>query len=116
MTLAELVTSRPILFNTAQIWYLGELFMYTPQIEPYLLTPVLLTHAGQIPDSDEGLHLAVDWCAAYVRDPSNPIWDNCLWCKDVDRWGQRVYLMKQNGMMEIHRYLHLTERFGVPVQ
>jgi|ERR1041385_1437320 hypothetical protein len=115
MTLTELIQAHPDLFYS-QSWYEGELFMHVPQQEPHLLSPALIIHAGTVPSSDADLHRAVDWCHAYVKDPANPVWEYCLWCKDVDRWGQRVYLTKQVGAMQIHRYLHLTDRFGVPVQ
>ena len=49
--------------------------------------------------------------------PDDAIWHRYLWTRDYDAQGQRVYVGgTDNGHgLEIHRHLHLDERFAVPL-
>ena len=112
VTLRDLMAAHPGLFY-AQTWYAGEAFLDAPLDLPLAIaTPHFvpaLSARGY--DTVPALVLAT----LYVQDPSAPIWAQYLWTSDHDRHGQRVYMGVNDGKMEIHRHIHLTERFGVPV-
>jgi hypothetical protein len=59
---------------------------------------------------------AVELVALYVLDREAEVWRDYLWTSTLDSQGQRVYVGgTANGRgFEIHRHLHLTERWGVP--
>ncbi len=115
MNLLEIIAAHRSLFYP-QSWMLGEAFMRTLPNESHWIAPTRVIGKGAVPSSGKGLHLAVDLAHAYVREPLAPIWDDYLWCRDVDSQGQRIFLGGcANGHgLEIHRHLHISERFGVP--
>jgi hypothetical protein len=97
------------LFHPNQDWFRDEEFAKR-QVETTLTMPT-----GVYRGPRDGVHFhpfASALAALYVRYPDDPIWDNYLWCADTDRHGQRVFMGKNNGKMEIHRHLHLTDRWG----
>ena len=114
MTLAEIRAAHPGLFHPNQDWFNGHGFMdrladqgvgmpdrVAPNAVGYMLWPE--------PQSAATLALL------YVGNPESPIWERYLWTADTDDLGQRVYMGKNERGMEIHRHLHLTERWGLPV-
>lgn len=115
MTLRELMRTHRGLFY-AQSWYAKEGFMDEPIALPSssVLGPPCFV-PGLMPNEGEGipaLHLAT----AYVLSARDPVWHHWLWTSDHDRFGQRIYVgigPEQRGF-EIHRHLHLTDRFGIP--
>lgn len=115
MNLLELLGAFPGMFYR-QAWYRDEAFLRTLPNERHRVAPTVI-RAGVVPDASDDLPLAVDLVNAYVRTPSDPVWQGYLWCRDTDAQGQRVYLGgTSNGKgLEIHRHLHITERFGVAV-
>lgn len=120
MTLRELVAAHPDRFYP-QTWYAGEAFIDTPLPldAPTTLPSVIIEQfaylATIVPCRLESLPLAVELAALYVAHPTAELWRRYLWCDDADSAGQRVYMGVNNGRMEIHRHIHLTERFGIPV-
>jgi hypothetical protein len=107
------------LFHPHQDWFAAEPFMLDPMAHELATAPVGRACAGILPTADEAATLprAVDLAATYVMDSRNPIWQDYFWTSTVDRHGQRVYVGgARNGLgFEIHRHIHITERFGVPV-
>ncbi len=112
LTLRNLRAQYPHLFYP-QSWFDNEPFMDTPaeRIEfpsfmqwsyPYHPAPYSKTAT------------AASLCLLYVERPSDPIWEKYLWCADLDSRKQRVFIGKNDGKMEIHRFLHINSRFGVP--
>lgn len=115
MNLLEIIESHPKLWYR-QTWYLGEAFLRVlPDDDAFTIPPRRLVRTGQAPKSSEGLPRAVDLAHAYVLQPDDPIWQRYHWTADTDKDGQRVYMGVNNGRMELHRHIHLTERFGCPV-
>lgn len=115
MTLARLLATHPERFYP-QTWYLGEAFLDTevPDVVPPLPHYVLM-HAMHKPPPDLMLPFAAVLAGLYLAHPTNPMWRRYLWCADTDRQGQRVYVGANGKGFEIHRHLHLTERWGIPV-
>jgi hypothetical protein len=57
---------------------------------------------------------AADLAALWLEDPTRDLWARYLWTGSFDHLMQRVYVGVNDGLLEIHRHLHLTERWGVP--
>ena len=115
MTIVELVTRYPSLFYSQQ-WWRGESFTRMLPTET-LTPPPKLTQLGKVPNRFVKLPHAVDLLNAYVKDPTHEAWLGYLWTADTDVQGQRVYIggrANGHGLMEIHRHIHVTERFAVP--
>lgn len=116
MTLRQLRERYRHLFYENQDWFNAEDF-YTKTVLPH--HPVHLSPPkGALPiDPDECdmLPLAVELCWQYVNFPDDPIWYRYLWCRDKDQHGQRIFVGVNNGKMELHRHLRISERFGVAV-
>lgn len=115
MTIVEMLDRFPKRFY-AQQWYRGEQFTRILPTEIPNFPPTNVVFAGKEPPKNARLYHAVDLLNAYLKAPADPIWERYLWTKDVDASGQRVYVggINNTGAIEIHRHLHLTERFGVP--
>ncbi len=116
MTLVELLATYRGLFYSQQSWYRDEAFMRTLPNEREPRTPTHVVKAGKVPRTSKGLPLAVDLANAYVRDPMAEIWDGYLWCRDKDRIGQRIFVggLAEGKGFQLHRHLHITERWGTP--
>ena len=114
MTIRELIQLYPDLFYS-QEWYSDELFMDAelPAGSPIEL-PDTLNRDPVTWHIDKGVS-AVTLVNLYVRYPMDPIWDRYLWTSDTDQHGQRVYVGSNGKGLEIHRFIHLTKRFGVPI-
>ena len=116
MTLRELLDAHPAAFYP-QTWYAFESFLDTPVSAMPLDLPLRLVTRDRPPNELEAAlaphaaHLA----ALYIANPSAPIWDRYLWCADVDAHGQRVYVGCNGAGFEIHRHLHITGRFALPL-
>ena len=111
MTLRELRDTRPELFYP-QSWFDGEAFLerdVTSVPMPDLVLPT--TDARNAPI----LMSAATLAGLYAKDRSDPIWGHYLWTADLDQYGQRVYVGDNGRGLEIHRHLHLTDRWGVPL-
>lgn len=117
MTLRALRVLHPELFHPTQDWFEGEAFMdaplpldahRSPPTSAPFVSPSLLTPAITLPT-------ALELALLYVEEPTHPIWRRYLWTDDTDRQGQRVYVGDNGRGLEIHRHLHLTDRWGVPV-
>ncbi len=115
LTLIELMAAHPSLFYR-QAWYAHEAFLRALPNERTPRTPKKIIGRGAVPFSSKGLPLAVDLANAYVRDPLNPIWDDYIWTRDTDAQGQRVYVggCANGHAFEIHRHIHISDRFGIP--
>jgi hypothetical protein len=119
MTLRELRASYPDLFHPNQDWFDGEPFMDQPPPPAPTEIPVLTGYDG-IPPEIISYQLetetvpAVVLASLYVQEPDHPIWMRYLWTSDLDRLGQRVYVGENGKGLEIHRHLHITDRWGVP--
>lgn len=122
MTLTELRTAHPSLIRQDHTWWLGEPF--ASRKADYCVGGAVVTSASDLafrvePElaqrrlSARRLPSAATLVALYVLDPTNALWDHWLWCADLDSRGQRVYVGVMNGLLEVHRHLHLTERWGV---
>ena len=117
MTLRELIRNKPDAFYV-QNWYAEEPFMDRDHDIPDIGPPDELTHRGIPPEMIiwdlEELPPAVVLAALYVEEPDHPIWLSRIWTGDFDREGQRVYVSENGHGLEIHRHLHLSDRFGIP--
>lgn len=114
LSLVELRTRFPALFYPQQ-WFLDEPFTRTLPNELHLTPPTGVAQPGTVPRSSKGLPLACELALAYVRDPLHHAWRSYVfWCRDVDRYGQRVYVTDNGKGLEIHRLLEPNERYGVP--
>jgi hypothetical protein len=108
MTLRELRAAHPALFHPNQDWFADEQFLdLTPRLIPW---PTDVWATGTI----EPRTTAADLAGMYLTDPTHPMWQRYLWTCDHDRHGQRVYVGDNGHGFEIHRHIHLTDRFGVP--
>lgn len=113
MTLAEIRAAYADLFHPNQDWFDGHAFMDKYPVElgmPDRIAPAPIEYM-MWPEPSNAATLAL----LYVLHPDDPIWDRYLWTSDTDDLGQRVYMGKNERGMEIHRHLHITERWGVPV-
>lgn len=113
MNILSLRAAAPHLFHPTQDWFLGEAFMTRECPLPLPSTPplsVLLVPLWDI------LPPAVTLVALYVQHPGDAVWQDYLWTRDTDAYGQRVYVGgTANGRgLEIHRHLEITSRWGVP--
>jgi hypothetical protein len=101
-----------------QDWYVGENFAHRA-LMPVIGLPTHLARCPQPPHPEHGdlLTDAVLLVGLYLRYPLDAIFRGYLWTADTDALGQRVYVGgTSNGRgLEIHRHLHLTERWSVPV-
>lgn len=117
MTLREIIAANLDMFY-AQSWYAGEAFMDAESTGPVI-------PKGVAPYRDIGAHTlagcelptAAALAAGYLLTPSGSVWRDYLWTADTDGAGQRVYVGgTANGHgFEVHRHLHLTERWGIPL-
>jgi len=119
MNLIELRWEFQSLFYS-QDWFWGEAFMERESVGT-IVSPTGIAYVGMppetlgVPIALEQFVPAVDLAMAYVADPKNDIWNNYFWTSDFDNQGQRVYLGNNGQGLELHRYLHITERFGLPL-
>lgn len=102
-----------------QDWYWGEGFMDEQVAKPDQGLPVGVSYIGIPPHLIDWDHVAdllhvtqLVWL--YVQDPDDPVWKRYLWTATVDGQGQRVFVGDNGNGLEIHRHLHLTDRWGVP--
>ena len=111
MTLRELRARHRWAFHPNQDWFDAEPFMdrqAVPVPLPSNVTTATETLGAPLLVSTASL------CAAYVTAPQNLIWKRYLWTADIDHLGQRVYVGDNGKGLEIHRHLHLTDRWGFP--
>ena len=118
VTILELRAAYPHLFCPGQVWYDSEPFA-ARDLPPLAQAPTIL-----VPCPSEVCQSVVDdltdavlLVQLYVTDPGSPIFADYLWTADTDRQGQRVYVGgTRNGRgLELHRHIHLTERFAIPL-
>ncbi len=119
ITIRELRANHPDLFYS-QDWFEDEAFMDTPLSKARgSALPVGVQYEGIPPDqilwymTDAPPAVLLVWL--YVLNPDAKIWTRYLWTSSEDRHGQRVYVGQNGKGLEIHRHLHITHRFGVPV-
>jgi len=120
MTLGDLIRNRPEFFYPQQ-WYADEPFLEREEPPEYAAVerPPNGGHSPGFEPSHIIWHTtpappAVTLARLYIADPDHPIWMRYLWTDDFDRSGQRVYVGENGRGLEIHRHLHLTDRWGVP--
>ena len=116
MTLRELIAAHPDRFYP-QTWYAGERFLDDPVPDVEVCRnegPYRVTAQGP-PPKEELWYSAGDLAALYVAQPALLIWRRYIWTSDLDSVGQRIYVGDNGKGFEIHRHLHLTERWGVLV-
>jgi hypothetical protein len=118
MTIRELLVQHPALFYP-QAWYLEEAFVDAPMLEGWpAYPPAEMQYRGIPPEvilwdfCDQPP--AVVLCNQYVAYPRHPAWNGYIWTADKDAQGQRVYVGSNGRGLEIHRHLHITNRWGVP--
>lgn len=113
MTLAAMVAANPEMFY-GQTWYEGEAFMRSPASGR--LSAVSVESRGSAPPAGTLLPTAADLAELYVRAPHADLWLDYIWTADFDSQGQRVYVGgTSNGHgFEIHRHIHLADRFVTP--
>ena len=109
---------HPDLFCMSQDWYLHEPFAALD------LTPLTVMPSVVVPCASEVCQSVVDdltdavlLVGLYVANPDARIWYDFLWCGDVDRHGQRIYIggTRDGRGLQIHRHLHLTHRWSIPL-
>lgn len=111
MTLRELINQHPDKFYP-QTWYTNEAFLDYHSTPKDSLPDVVGTaiHSSILrPPS------AVQLAALWIEHPHDPIWERYLWCRDRDVQGQQVYVGQNGHGLEIHRHIHISSRFGIPV-
>ena len=120
MTLRELIKNNPGSFYP-QTWYWDEAFMDAeyPTTWPDRL-PVGVSNVGIPPHlimwHQEAWTPAIVLARKYIDNPTDPIWRKYyLWTNNADHLGQRVYVGDNGSGLEIHRHLHLTDKWAVPV-
>jgi len=109
MTLAEMRARWPEKFYR-QDWFTGEAFM-DREPRPWLGRPARIDDflpCGEVP------YTAADLALLWLQDPTHPMWARYLWTSDVDHLGQQIYVGQNGHGLELHRHLHLTDRWGVP--
>jgi len=120
MTLRELIRNNPGMFYS-QSWYADEPFMDADEPECLPTEIPAVTGYDGIPPELISYQLetetvpAVTLARMYISRPDHPIWMRYLWTSDMDSEGQRVFVGENGDGFEIHRHLHITNRFGVPV-
>lgn len=110
MTLREMRRRFPEGF-CPQDWFDAEPFM-DREPRPWLGWPGAVSDF--LPGQVDPPYTAADLAALWLQDPDNRLWIRYLWTSDTDAHGQRVYVGQNGRGLEIHRHLHLTERWGVP--
>ena len=119
MTLRDIIAQHPALFYP-QEWYVDEAFMDEPLPDEFPnRLPGGMSYIGMPP---EVIHLQLEDSTVpasvlaflYVMYPDDPIWRYYLWTSDLDQQGQRVYVGSNGKGLEIHRHLHITDRWAVP--
>ena len=111
MTLREMIATYPEAFYANQTWYNQERFMDAhPRGEDFERWPDLVVSAGWT-----ARYRAVELAALWMDDPTHPMWEHYIWTADRDGTGQRVYVGQNGKGLEIHRHIHLTDRFRVAV-
>ena len=120
MTLAEIRRTFPKMFYPNQTWFDGEAFMDIDAQEitrPNTLMRINPDTMGQA-YAEKVLQHAATWAALYVDTCNDPLWQNFLWTKDLDRFGQRVYVggVDQGNVhgFQIHRHLRIDNKWAVP--
>lgn len=105
-----MIHARPEMFYR-QEWYWGEAFMdKEPSVRPMPKTFVPLPNPQRV-----RLYSCATWVALYLAHPTDPLWMRYVWTSDMDLLGQRVYVGSNGKGLEIHRHLHLTDRWVVPL-
>ncbi len=103
-----------------QDWYMDEPFM---KREPERELPIPEGFERLNPNRfhvlSQRLPSAIEYAHLYVKHLELEIWEKFLWTRDTDRLGQRIYVGgvnqgKTKGF-QIHRHLHIDEKWGVPV-
>jgi hypothetical protein len=114
MTLAQLINANPELFYTGQEWYRNEDFVHA-SLDLDGIDMRAPSGFTACPFAREfGEYHALVLAACYVQHPNDPTWAHYLWTSDVDRYGQRVFVggVSNGRGFEIHRHLHISERWG----
>ncbi len=120
MTLLELRRAHPRLFyQLGPAWFSDEPFANRPlPSNPYRSMPACITNLGQVPTEKQafGLPWAVEMAHLFVKYPRHHLWRGYLWCRDVDRDGQRIFVGVRNtkGLLEIHRHLWVSGYWSQP--
>ncbi len=111
MTLRELMAAHPERFY-AQTWYAGHAFLDRQDGgAPAMPTGFLTTYSDAARAAF--LPFAVTLAMLYVEWPGHPLWRKRIWTADLDDHGQRIYVTDNGNGLEIHRFLHVTEEWGV---
>jgi hypothetical protein len=116
-SIIEMRDAHPEMFCPGQVWFNDEPFAHL-SLSPVIGLPTHVVRSPAPPvDVDDVLTDAVLLVGLYLAYPHDPLWRDYLWCADTDAEGQRVYIGgTANGRgLEIHRHLHLTDRWRVPV-
>jgi hypothetical protein len=102
-------------FHPTQDWFEHEPF-YDEPLPRYMAHDGTPTGREPLTSPPRSMPSAVELVALYVLDREAEVWRDYLWTSTLDSQGQRVYVGgTANGRgFEIHRHLHLTERWGVP--
>jgi len=112
VTLRALLAKHPTRFY-AQTWYADEAFLDEEPDHGAPLPRVL--DCDGVPKASR--YTAATLAALYLQHPTHPMWDRYLWTADMDRDDQRIYVgsVTNTGTFEIHRHIHLSDRFARPV-
>ncbi len=113
MTLREMIDAYPEKFYAGQTWFDGEAFMDT-EVERFDL-PVQVDGLCGCGEWHQTSYTAADLVWLWLNEDMTEFHDRYLWTSDTDSQGQRVYVGQNGKGLEIHRHLHLTDRWGVPV-
>jgi hypothetical protein len=122
MTLREMRAKYPDAFHPNQDWFDGESFMDKDARHPWPLGGWRVSRRWPWSRfSVTAADIAAVWLWVYPgwedrmeRGATWP-WDYYLWTSDTDSLGQRIYVGQNGRGLELHRHIHLTDRFRVPV-
>jgi hypothetical protein len=114
VTLREIRAAYPDLFYE-QTWFDNEPF-YDREAEVIDRLPEFdqWSFPYMAPMHDEQRVSAASLALLYVKNPDWEGWTKYWWCDDMDSQKQRVFVGSNGKGLEIHRYLSITSRFGLP--
>lgn len=107
MNLVELLDRHKKLFYFGyRQWWVGESFTRILPSDPLPPLPKKIIWRGVVPRNDKGYPRAVDLATLYVQSPDAWIWKQGyrFLCADKDKEGRRVYLLWEDGLMQLHRW------------
>lgn len=115
ITLRTLRAEYPSSFHPNQDWFEGEAFMDRELVNSGDTRRLVAVRDYPMIPAGVLVPPAVVLAHLYLSGGTPPIWDRYIWTSDLDQHSQHVYVGDSGLGFEIHRHLHLTARWGVPI-